>query len=72
MDSDRLLSSLLASGQTTDIIEPFTGATLYSLPTSTEDDVDAVFDEARRAQRMWADTPFRCAARSCCDFTMRC
>lgn len=57
MDSDRLLSSLLASGQTTDIIEPFTGATLYSLPTSTEDDVDAVFDEARRAQRMWADTP---------------
>ena len=43
VDSDRLLSSLLASGHTTDIIEPFTGATLYSLPTSTEDDIDAVF-----------------------------
>ncbi len=57
MDSDRLLSSLLASGQTTDIIEPFTGATLHSLPTSTEDDLDAVFDEARRAQKMWTDTP---------------
>ncbi|MEC9180376.1 MAG: aldehyde dehydrogenase family protein, partial [Actinomycetota bacterium] len=57
MDSDRLLSSLLASGHTTDIIEPFTGATLYSLPTSTEDDIDAVFDEARRAQKMWVDTP---------------
>ncbi len=57
MDSDRLLSSLLASGHTTDIIEPFTGAILYSLPTSTEDDIDAVFDEARRAQKMWADTP---------------
>ena len=57
MDSDRLHSSLLASGHTTDIIEPFTGATLFSLPTSTEDDLDAVFDEARRAQKMWADTP---------------
>ncbi|GAA5115786.1 succinic semialdehyde dehydrogenase [Haloechinothrix salitolerans] len=35
---------------------PFTGKPIVSLPQATDADARAVFDEARRAQRAWANT----------------
>ncbi|MGA1146009.1 MAG: succinic semialdehyde dehydrogenase [Candidatus Nanopelagicales bacterium] len=49
-----LLQRLIATGTDRDVIEPFTGDVLYSLPTSTEADVDAAFERARAVQPGWA------------------
>lgn len=57
MDVGELLSRLTASGPTIDVVEPFTGSTLYALPMSTESDVDQAFAKARHAQREWASRP---------------
>ena len=53
-DDLNLLGNLKASGPKLDVIEPFSGDVLYSLPTSTEADVDAAFDRARAVQPAWA------------------
>jgi succinate-semialdehyde dehydrogenase/glutarate-semialdehyde dehydrogenase len=57
IDPSTLLDHLRASGPSRDVIEPFTGDVLYSLPTSTETDVDAAFETGRRAQKTWAELP---------------
>ena len=63
MDTTRLLASLRATGPRLGVIEPFSGEVLYSLPTSTEADVDAGFERARAAQVAWSELPLaaRCA-----------
>lgn len=50
-----LLTRLSASGAPIDVVSPFTGAKLYSLPVSTQADVDTCFNRARLAQRQWAE-----------------
>ena len=57
MDFAPLLQRLRASGSLRDVVEPFTGALLYTLPLSTEADVDAAFAAARKAKRGWASRP---------------
>lgn len=54
MEIDALLRRLVASGSSQNIVEPFTGDVLYSLPTSTQTDVDAAFERARAAQTGWS------------------
>lgn len=59
----RLLARLHAAGPSVSVIEPFTGEALYSLPTSTEADVDAAFVQATSAQAGWSQMSLasRCA-----------
>lgn len=59
----RLVARLVAAGPTRDVIEPFTGNVLYSLPTCTESDVESAFDRARIAQAGWSQMSLasRCA-----------
>lgn len=54
MDSSLLLRRLTANGPAGSVIEPFTGDVLYSLPTSTEADVESAFERARAVQPGWA------------------
>ena len=54
MDKAILLDRLAATGSAHEVIEPFTGHVLYSLPTSTESDVDSAFARARAAQAGWS------------------
>lgn len=44
------------SGETRVLTAPFTGELLAAIPVSSLDDVDAAFEDARRAQRAWAQT----------------
>lgn len=53
------LHGLVASGPTREVIEPFTGERLYDLPTSTEGDVETVFQFARSIQPFWASTSLK-------------
>lgn len=55
----QLLERLTATGQSRDVLAPFTGEALYSLPLSTEVDVEQAFTAARDAQREWAVLPIR-------------
>lgn len=59
MEVSRLLTGLSASGPSIEVVEPFTGESFYSLPTSTENDVDNAFAASRRAQLSWAQMPLR-------------
>ncbi len=52
-----LLWYLSATGPSIEVVTPFTGDFLYSLPVSTEADVDAAFARARIAQREWSALP---------------
>lgn len=45
-----------------DILCPFDGAVIGSVPIGTADDVDAAFERARRAQKEWAATPVKARA----------
>jgi len=54
-----LLRFLAATGRSIDVIEPFTSGVLYSLPSSTETDVESAFEQARDSQRIWAEVPLR-------------
>lgn len=53
-EADSLLARLVASGPSREVTEPFTAQVLYSLPTSTEADVEATFERARAAQVGWS------------------
>ena len=57
MDPTALLRGLIASGPAHEVVEPFTGESLYRLPVSTQDDVDEAFEFARRAQTPWSALP---------------
>lgn len=57
MEISRLLQQLSATGSGRDVVAPFTGEILYSLPQSSEADVEKAFAVARGAQREWAATP---------------
>lgn len=54
MIPDTLLSAVFATDPARDVVEPFTGECLYSLPTSSEADVEAAFQRARIIQPAWA------------------
>ncbi len=55
---DRLLSSVVASGDQTETTRaPFTGEELITYPISSESDVEEAFARARAAQREWVATP---------------
>lgn len=57
MDATGLLRGLIASGPAQDVVEPFTGESLYALPVSSENDVAEAFEIARRAQTSWSALP---------------
>jgi len=46
-----------AQRDSSEVIEPFTGNTLASVPMGTAEDVEAAVKRARVAQKVWADTP---------------
>jgi acyl-CoA reductase-like NAD-dependent aldehyde dehydrogenase len=60
--TDELLERLVArvpgrSGATWKLTEVYTGEVLVELPQSTPEDIEAAFEEAREAQRLWAQWP---------------
>ena len=59
MEISRLLNRLTATGLGREVVAPFTGEILYSLPQSSEADVEQAFAVARDAQREWAALPIR-------------
>ncbi len=56
---DRLVADLRSSPGAERYVTcaPFTGKPLFSLPIATGEDIEAAFDEARRAQQTWAAVP---------------
>jgi len=46
-----------AQRDSSEVIEPFTGNTLASVPMGTAEDVEAAVKRARVAQKVWTDTP---------------
>ncbi len=60
--TDELLGRLVArvpgrTGATWELTEVYTGEVLVELPQSTPEDIEAAFEEARAAQRLWAEWP---------------
>ncbi|MFC5728696.1 MULTISPECIES: succinic semialdehyde dehydrogenase [Nocardioides] len=60
--TDELLERLVArvpgrSGATWKLTEVYTGDVLVELPQSTPEDIEAAFEEAREAQRLWSQWP---------------
>ncbi len=49
INTESLLHRLTSSGPARNVIEPFTGGVLCSMPTSTEADVDVAFARVRAA-----------------------
>ena len=52
-----------ASAQPVEVLAPYTGTTLGTLPQCTVEDVDEAFDRARSAQAAWAAVPVKEKAR---------
>ncbi len=60
--TDELLDRLVArvpgrTGATWKLTEVYSGEVLVELPQSTPEDIEAAFEEARAAQRLWAQWP---------------
>lgn len=60
--TDELLERLVSrvpgrKGATWKLTEVYTGEVLVELPQSTPEDIEAAFEEARAAQRLWAQWP---------------
>ena len=58
-DPKKLVQHVTSSGQTQDVMAPFTGELLATLPISSADDVRAAYVKARAAQVAWAALPVR-------------
>ncbi|GAA4813110.1 succinic semialdehyde dehydrogenase [Nocardioides caeni] len=60
--TDELLQRLVSrvpgsTGNTWKLTEVYTGEVLVELPQSTPEDIEAAFEQAREAQRLWAQWP---------------